>query len=130
MGGGTGQSALTSGYFMRGNGANAVTLTAPSAVLELIGGSKAVMGSYVGDGNTTYRDVYLGFQPKLLFVTINCGGVTGTSSKDLAVVFRTATGNANVAYIQITSTGFRVQYSGNYLNFNTANLTYHYIAFT
>ena len=48
--GGSGRSTLTSGYFLRGNGTGAVTLSSPSAVLSAIGAAPNV-SSFKNLGN-------------------------------------------------------------------------------
>ena len=46
--GGTGRATLTSGYFLRGNGASAVTMTAPSSALSAMGGLPLTGGTMTG----------------------------------------------------------------------------------
>ena len=52
-GGGSGRSTLTSGYFLRGNGTSAVTLSSPSAVLSAIGAAEAPVALYNNTSGTT-----------------------------------------------------------------------------
>lgn len=52
-GGGTGRGSHTSGYFLRGNGSGAVTLSSPSTVLSDIGAAKAPKVIYSNTSGTT-----------------------------------------------------------------------------
>lgn len=69
--GGTGRTTLTSGYFLRGNGTGAVTLTSLTSLKSELGigtGNQMVYGTYVGNGS--YGDtqtISLGFRPKFVW---------------------------------------------------------------
>lgn len=72
--GGTGRTTLTSGYFLRGNGTGAVTLTSLTSLKSELGistGSNVVVGTYTGDASykvTTPQSISLGFRPKFVWV--------------------------------------------------------------
>lgn len=135
--GGTGRTALTAGAFLRGGGTGAVTMTPPADVLGLIGGSKAVAGTYTGDG-TEERLISLGFTPTAVFVLqqgthiISSDSISGGFAINGYPVYGYLYGAKAIA-ISITNGGFYVYCKEQknllrqHTNYN--DYVYHYVAF-
>ncbi len=97
-----------------------------------------VLGSYIGDGGTGLQDIPLAFRPSLLYL-FNC------DSKNDNYIYKFALGTGDIQctfdgtgstwvrdeIFYMTSSGFQI--NGNAFaqgrGFNTAGVTYHYVAF-
>lgn len=88
-----------------------------------------VIGSYVGDGATSWRDITLGFRPRFLIITAQ--GAANTAGGPANVRFALVGGNTSITVAYLLSNGFqvRVNESYPYPQLNTSGTTYYYIAF-
>lgn len=87
--GGTGiseETGITAGNFLVGNGTEPMLQKTPAEVLDLIGGAKIQISTYLGTG--TYGDDYrnqftFSFQPRVVFITCSVGGDGSNASVTL-----------------------------------------------
>ena len=146
--GGTGRSTLTSGYFLRGNGTSAVTLSSIDQVKTALGISSSsysiIFGSYVGDGRygtDQYITIALEIVPYLILVKrLNATSYINSFSESFLWLYNETTllmSSYGSISCELDQTTFKWSGSGQSTSskfdastvFNASGVTYQYIAF-
>ena len=84
------------------------------------------IGSYTGDGDTNWRSIELGFQPRFLIITAQSSSSTlGAAS---TTQFALVGGKTSVTIAYLYESGFRVKEKA-YPQINLSGTVYYYIAF-